>query len=38
MKDRRKIPAGTPNGVCRIVAKHMKGAKNAPNPRTSQGL
>ena len=38
MKDRRKIRAGTPNGVYRIAARHMKGAKNVPNQRTNQGL
>ena len=38
MKDRREIPVGTPNGVYRIAARQMKGAKNVPNRRTNQGL
>ena len=31
MMDRRKIPVGTPNGVYRIAAREMKGAKNVLN-------
>ena len=38
MKDHRGILAGTPNGVYRIAARQMKGAKNVPNRRTNQGL
>ena len=31
MKDRRRIPAGTLNGVCQIAASAVKGAKNVPH-------
>ena len=31
MKVQRRIPAGMPNGVYRIAAREMKGAKNVLN-------